>query len=371
MQRRSFLKKAGIGAVAGSAAVAAPAFAESMPKLSWKMTSTYGPSLPALFTTAEMFVKMVEEASGGRFSIRLYPAGEIVPGFEVMDAVSNGTVEMGQTASYYYYGKDPSFCFDTAVPFGLNARQMHAWLFKGGGLELLRDLFATRNIVNFPMGDTGTQMGGWYRKEINSVEDLKGLKMRTAGFAGEVLARMGVVPQQVPPGDIYPSLEKGTLDAVEFVGPLDDEKLGFQKVAKYYYYPGWWEGAGQVSLYVNQDAYNELPDSYKSLVATASRAAGQNMLATYDSENPAALRRLIASGAVLKPFPRDVMDAAFATSNEVYEEFCAENARFKEIYDSYMAFRDEAVPWFRVAEGSYDNFLGIALAQQRQQKAGS
>src|SRR5690625_2694124 len=188
----------------------------------------------------------------------------------------------------------------------------------------------------------------------------------TAGFAGEVLARMGVVPQQVPPGDIYPSLEKGTLDAVEFVGPMDDERLGFQKVAKYYYYPGWWEGAGQVSLYVNQDAYEQLPKPYKSLIATASRAAGQNMLSTYDAENPAALRRLIASGAVLKPFPRDVMDAAFEVSNEVYKEFCEADEGFKKIYDSYMAFRDESVPWFRVAEGSYDNFLGIALAQQRQ-----
>src|SRR5690625_5034027 len=185
---------------------------------------------------------------------------------------------MGQTASYYYYGKDPSFCFDTAVPFGLNARQMQSWLFKGGGLELMRELFATRNIVNFPMGDTGTQMGGWYRKEINSVEDLKGLKMRTAGFAGEVLARMGVVPQQVPPGDIYPSLEKGTLDAVEFVGPMDDERLGFQKVAKYYYYPGWWEGAGQVSIYVNQDDYEQLPKKYNALVVKATSTVWPHMM---------------------------------------------------------------------------------------------
>lgn len=364
MQRRSFLKKAGFGAVAGTAVVAAPAVAESMPKVSWKLTSTYGPSLPALFGTAELFVKMVEEATNGNFSIRLYPAGELVPGFEVMDAVSAGTVEMGQTASYYYYGKDPSFCFDTAVPFGLNARQMEAWMHKGDGMKLMRELFATRNIVNFPFGNTGTQMGGWYRKEINTVEDLKGLKMRTAGFAGEVLARMGVVPQQVPPGDIYPSLEKGTLDAVEFVGPLDDEKLGFQKVARYYYYPGWWEGSAQVSLYVNDEAFDGLPQQYKDLIATASRAAGQNMLATYDTENPAALRRLIASGAVLKAFPRDVMDAAFEASNEVYQEFCDENPQFKKIYDNYMAFRDELVPWFRVAEGSYDNFLGILLRQR-------
>lgn len=364
MQRRSFLKKAGLTAVAGSAVVAAPAIAESLPKLNWKMTSTYGPSLPALFSTAELFVSMLNEISDGNFNVRLYPAGEIVPGFEVMDAVENRTVEMGQTASYYFYGKDPSFSFDTAVPFGLNARQMNAWMYEGDGMKLMRELFATRNIINFPFGNTGTQMGGWYRKEINSVDDLKGLKMRTAGFAGEVLARMGVVPQQVPPGDIYPSLEKGTLDAVEFVGPVDDEKLGLQKVAKYYYYPGWWEGAAQVSLYVNQDAFNELPTTYQKMVATAARAAADNMLAIYDSQSPGALRRLIANGAVLKAFPRDVMDASFKTSNELYKEFCEKDERFKRIHDNYMAFRDELVPWFRVAEGSYDNYLGIALANR-------
>lgn len=364
MQRRSFLKKAGLTAVAGSAVVAAPAIAESLPKLNWKMTSTYGPSLPALYSTAELFVKMLNEISDGNFSVRLYPAGEIVPGFEVMDAVENRTVEMAQTASYYFYGKDPSFSFDTAVPFGLNARQMNAWMYQGDGMKLMRELFATRNIVNFPFGNTGTQMGGWYRKEINSVEDLKGLKMRTAGFAGEVLARMGVIPQQVPPGDIYPSLEKGTLDAVEFVGPVDDEKLGLQKVAKYYYYPGWWEGAAQVSLYVNQDAFNDLPKAYQDMVATAARAASDNMLAIYDSQGPGALRRLIANGAVLKAFPRDVMDASFKTSNELYKEFCDKDERFKRIYDNYMGFRDELVPWFRVAEGSYDNYLGIALANR-------
>lgn len=328
------------------------------------MTSTFGPSLPALFSSSELFVKMVEEATNGNFSIRLYPAGEIVPGFEVMDAVENRTVEAGQTASYYFYGKDPSFCFDTAVPFGLNARQMNAWMYEGDGMKLMRELFATRNIVNFPFGNTGTQMGGWYRKEIKSIEDLKGLKMRTAGFAGEVLARLGVVPQQVPPGDIYPSLEKGTLDAVEFVGPVDDEKLGLQKVAKYYYYPGWWEGSAQVSLYINNDAFNELPKQYQSLVATAARAASDQMLVTYDSQSPGALRRLIANGAVLKAFPRDVMDASLEASNVLYKEFCDKDERFKRIFDSYMSFRDEVVPWFRVAEGSFDNYLGLALANR-------
>ncbi|MFA5491029.1 MAG: TRAP transporter substrate-binding protein [Candidimonas sp.] len=364
MQRRSFLKKAGLGAVAGSAAVAAPVLAQGNPKISWKMTSSYGPSLPPLYSTAQLFCKMVEEASDGNFSIRLYPAGEIVPAFSVLDAVGNRTVECAQTASYYFYGKDPSLCFDTAVPFGLNARQLFSWMYEGNGLKLMRELFAQHHIVNFPFGNTGTQMGGWYRREINTVQDLKGLKMRTAGFAGEVLSRLGVVPQQIPPGDIYPSLEKGTLDAVEFVGPVDDEKLGFQKVAKYYYYPGWWEGSAQLSLYVNDEAYNGLPKQYQSLIDTASRAAGTKLLGDYDAHNPAALRRLIASGAVLKAFPREVMDASFEASNQVYKEFCDKNPQFKKIHDDYMSFRDGIVPWFRVAEGSYDNYLGIALANR-------
>ncbi|NLZ12357.1 MAG: TRAP transporter substrate-binding protein DctP [Alcaligenaceae bacterium] len=366
MQRRSFLKKAGFGAVAGSAVLAAPVMAQANPKISWKMTSTYTPSLPPLYSSAQTFCKMVEEASGGNFSIRLYPGGEIVPGFGVMDAVSNNTVECGHTASYYFYGKDPTFCFDTAVPFGLNARQMNAWMDQGDGLKLMRELFATRKIVNFPMGNTGTQMGGWYRKEIKTPADLKGLKMRTAGFAGEVLSRMGVVPQQIPPGDIYPSLEKGTLDAVEFVGPLDDEKLGLQKVAKYYYYPGWWEGSAQLSLYVNEGAYNQLPKPYQSIIAMASRYAGQQLLTDYDAHNAAALRRLVASGAVLRAFPLDVMNASFEAANAVYKEFCDKDPGFKKVYDNYMAFRDEVAPWFRLAEGSYDNYLATALARARQ-----
>lgn len=365
MQRRSFLKKAGLSAMAGSAAVAAPAFAQSNPQIHWKMTSSFTASLPVLFGSAQLFCKMVEEASGGNFSIRPYPGGELVPALGVMDAVGNKTVECGQTASCYYYDKDPAFCFDTAVPFGLNARQMNSWMFEGNGMKLTREMFAPRHIVNFPMGNTGTQMGGWYRKEIGTVADLKGLKMRTAGFAGEVLSRMGVVPQQIAAGDIYPSLEKGTLDAVEFVGPVDDEKLGFNKVAKYYYYPGWWEGCAQVSLYVNDEAYHGLPKPYQALIDMASRHAGVQMLANYDANNPAALHRLVAGGAVLKAFPREVMDAAYSAAHAVYAEFSAKNPLFKKMHDSYMGFRDNVVPWFRVAEGSFDNYMGIVLASRK------
>lgn len=363
MQRRSFLKKAGLGAIASTSIAAAPAVAQSNPKLHWRMASTYGPSLVSLYGSAKAFCSMVEEATEGQFTIRLYGGGELVPGYNVLEAVGNGSVECGQSASYYYYGKDPTLCFDTAVPFGMNARQMNAWMHEGDGLELMREVFAKYNIVNFPMGNTGTQMGGWYRKEINAVADLKGLKMRTAGFAGEVLSRMGVVPQQVPPGDIYPALEKGALDAVEFVGPLDDERLNLQKVAKYYYYPGWWEGSAQVSLYVNTAAFEQLPKHYQAIIRAASRYAGVQLLSSYDAGNAAALRRLIAAGAVLKPFPRDVMDAAFKASGQVYADFGAKDPQFKKVYENYMAFRDTTLPWFRVAEAAYDNYLGIALAK--------
>lgn len=367
-QRRAFLKKAGLGAVVGTAAVAAPAIAHSSPRISWKMTSTYGPSLSPLFSTSQRFCEMVKDLTDGNFDVHLYPADELVPAFGVMDAVSNGTVECGQTASCYYHDKDPSFCFDTAAPFGLNTRQMNAWMHQGDGMKLVRALFSSHGIVNFPFGNTGPQMGGWYRKEIKTVGDLKGLKMRTAGFAGEVLSRLGVIPQQLAPGDIYASLEKGALDAVEFVGPMDDEKLGFQKVAKYYYYPGWWGGEGQVSLYVNDKAYAELPKSYQTVIEVASRAAGAGMVEDYDAHNPEALRRLIAGGAVLRMFPREVMDAAFEASGAVYKEFSEKNAGFKKIYTNYMAFRDNIVPWFRVAESSFDNYLGAAVMRQSEKK---
>jgi TRAP-type mannitol/chloroaromatic compound transport system substrate-binding protein len=232
-------------------------------------------------------------------------------------------------------------------------------------MKLTREMFAPHKIINFPMGNTGVQMGGWYRREIKSVDDLKGLKMRTAGFAGEVLSRLGVVPQQIAGGDIYPSLEKGTLDAVEFVGPYDDEKLGFNKVAKYYYYPGWWEGGPQVSLYLNEGAWNGLPKSYQAIVEAASRVAHVAMTSRYDALNPGALRKLIAAGAELRPFPRSVMDASYAAAQTVYKEFSDKDPKFKALYENYMGFRDSVVPWFRLAEGSYDQYLGVAMSAKK------
>jgi len=365
MQRRSFLKKAGLGATAAaSATIAAPAIAQSNPTLNWRMASSFPRSLETLFGTGDLFCKYVAEASDGKFNIRHFPPGEIVPALQVMDAVGNNTIECGHTCGYYYYGKDPAFCFDTTIPFGLNARQMNSWVFEGDGQTLLRELFKTQHVVNFAMGNTGVQMGGWYRKEIKSVDDLKGLKMRTAGFAGEILSRLGVVPQQLAGSDVYPALEKGTLDAVEFVGPYDDEKLGFNKVAQYYYSPGWWEGGPQVSLYVNESAWEGLPKNYQAIIEAASRVAHVHMTAAYDARNAAALRRLIAGGTELRSFPRAVMDAAWDTTQKVYAEVAADNPRFKKLLDSYMGFRDNVVPWFRVAENAYDQYLGVALSRR-------
>lgn len=362
MERRSFLKKAGLGvAAAGAATVTAPVIAQDGPTVRWRMATSFPRNLPALYGAATRFSEYVNKMTDGKFQIDVFPAGEIVPAFEVLDAVSNGTVQCGHTCGYYYFGKKPAYCFDTAVPFGLTARQMTAWLIEGNGMKLLRELFAEVNVVNFPLGNTGAQMGGWFRKEIKSLDDLKGVKMRTAGFAGEVLSKIGVVPQQLAGGDVYPALEKGTLDAVEFVGPFDDEKLGFVKVAPYYYYPGFWEGGPAVSLYTNKDEYEKLPEVYKAVLETASFRATNDMLAIYDFNNATSLRNLIAEGAILREFPRDILEAAYKATAELYKEYSEKDEMFKRLHDDYMAYRNSVAPWFNVLETSYARFLAYAI----------
>jgi TRAP-type mannitol/chloroaromatic compound transport system substrate-binding protein len=355
MQRRQFLKNAGVG-VAG-AAIAAPAVAQSQPQVRWRMASSFPPRLDALFGTAEQIAARVSRLTEGRFEIRVFAAGEIVPPLAVLDAVQNATVECGQSPSYYYTGKNPALAFDTALPFGLNARQQNAWMYHGGGMELMRDLFRQYNVINFPAGNTGTQMAGWYRREINNVNDLKGLKMRIPGLAGQILARLGVVPQQIGGVDIYPALEKGTIDAAEWVGPYDDEKLGFHKVAKFYYYPGWWEGSAQVSIYVNAKHWAALPKTYQEALEVACTEANVNMLARYDARNTGALRRLVGAGAQLRAFPRPVMEACYKVANELYGELSAKHPEFRKIYDEWSRFRDDQYLWFRVAENTFDNFV--------------
>lgn len=355
MKRRDFIKTAAMGATA--TAVASPAIAQAMPELKWRLTSSFPKSLDTIYGACEVFAKAVAEATDNKFQIQTFASGEIVPGLQAADAVSNGTVEMCHTASYYYVGKDPTYALGTAVPFGLNSRMQTAWLQVGGGGDLMNEFYKKSNIIAFAAGNTGCQMGGWYRKEIKEAPDLSGLKMRIGGFAGQVLSKLGVVPQQIAGGDIYPSLEKGTIDAAEWVGPYDDEKLGFQKVAKYYYYPGWWEGGPTLHNFVNLDKWNALPPAYKSIIKTASSLANETMQARYDALNPAALRRLVAGGAELRAFSSSIMEASLKASNEVYAETSAKNADFKKVYDSMVAFRSDQYFWWQVAEFSYDTFM--------------
>jgi TRAP-type mannitol/chloroaromatic compound transport system substrate-binding protein len=361
MKRRQFLKVAGAGAAA--MAIAAPAIAQSAPEIKWRLTSSFPKSLDTIFGAAETFAKAVSEATDNKFQIQVFAAGEIVPGLQAADAVTNGTVEMCHTASYYYFGKDPTFAFGTAVPFGMNQRGVDAWNHFGGGLDLMNDFYKKFNIYAIPAGNTGAQMGGWFRKEIKSVDDLKGLKMRIGGFAGRTMAKLGVVPQQLAGGDIYPALEKGTLDACEWVGPYDDEKLGFHKVAPFYYYPGWWEGGPMLHNFVNTTKWNELPKSYQSIIKSASEVANTWMMAKYDAQNPAALRRLVAGGAKLQPFSAAILDASYKAALEVYDETTKANADFKKVYDSYMGFRNDQYLWWQVAEYSFDTYMIRARAR--------
>ncbi|MBI4365193.1 MAG: ABC transporter substrate-binding protein [Deltaproteobacteria bacterium] len=354
MKRRQFLQAAGVGLAAS--AVAAPAIAQSSPELKWRLTASWPKSLDTLYGGCEYFAKRIAEITDNKFQIQVFAAGEIVPGLQVLDAVKNGTVEMGNTALYYYWGKDSAFTFGTALPFGLNARQMISWLRHGGGEDLLNGLLKDHNSIGFAAANTGAQMGGWFRKEINTLEDLKGLKFRVGGFAGTILAKVGTVPQQLAAGDIYPALEKGTLDACEWVGPYDDEKLGFVKVAKYYYYPGWWEGCGQAHNLINLAKWNELPKAYQSAIITASNDAWIWTLAKYDYVNPPALLRLISNGAQLRAFPQPVLEGCYKAANEIYADLSKTNPNFKKLYDSLVPYRSTSYAWLQVAELGFDNF---------------
>jgi TRAP-type mannitol/chloroaromatic compound transport system substrate-binding protein len=356
MKRRDFIKVTGLG-VAGAAAVAAPAIAQSMPEIKWRMPTSWPKSLDTLYGGAEMMARMVGEATDNKFQIQPFAAGEIVPGLQVLDAVQNGTVEIGHTASYYYFGKDPTFTFGSSVPFGPNMRINQAWYMLGGGRDVLNEFYKKYNCVSLLAGNTGCQMGGWFRKELATVDDLKGLKFRIGGFAGRVMQKLGAVPQQIAGGDIYPALEKGTIDAAEWVGPYDDEKLGFYKVAPHYYYPGWWEGGPMLLGFVNLDKWNALPKYYQSVLEQAGHYANNWMMAKYDQANPAALRRLLANGTKLHAFSAPIMQACFKAAKELHSEVAASNADFKKVYESLTNFSNNGYQWFQVAELGYDAFM--------------
>ena len=357
MKRRDFLK-VGTSASASllAVSVAAPAIAQSQPELRWRMASSYPKTLDILSGTAEQIVKRVAEITNSRFKIQLFAPGEIVPAFQVLDATQSGTVEMGWTTAYYYWGKDPSFAFFTAIPFGFNARLAEAWYLHGGGAAFVDEVFKDYNCHCIQTGNTTAQMGGFFRKEIRTVDDLRGLKFRIGGFAGNVVKKLGVVPQLVAAGDIYPALEKGTIDAVEWIGPADDEKLGFAKIAKYYYYPGWWEGGACGHTIVNLNKWNELPANYKAALTSAAREAGAWMTAKYDAANPPALKRLVASGAILRPFSPGIMDAAYKATEETMNEFGQSNLRFRKIYESVRTYVKEGYQWWQVCELPFNSY---------------
>jgi TRAP-type mannitol/chloroaromatic compound transport system substrate-binding protein len=359
--RRGFLKRAGAAGAgtAAAAVIAAPAIAQSSPEVKWRLTASWPKSLDALYGAAEHFTKVVADSTDGKFVIQPFAAGEIVPGLQATDAVSSGSVELCHTAPYYMWGKDPTFALCCAVPFGLNGRMQNAWWRDGGGEALANAFYAKHNLVGLLAGNTMAQMGGWFRKEINTPDDLKGLKMRIAGFAGAVMAKVGVIPQQLAGGDIYPALEKGTIDATEWVGPYDDEKLGFYKVAKFYYYPGWWEGGTMIHIHINKAKWDSLPKSYQQVLRIAAAEAHNYTIARYDSGNPQAIKRLVAAGTQLRPFSETTMDVCHRAANEIYAEISGKNEDFKKVWDSIKAFRLDQYLWLQVADGTYDNYMMV------------
>jgi TRAP-type mannitol/chloroaromatic compound transport system substrate-binding protein len=354
MDRRSLIKHAGIAGVL--AAGVAPAV-HAQAAVRWRLASSFPKALDTIFGAAVVFSEKVKAMSGGKFEISVHAAGEIMPPFGVVDGVQQGSVECAHTAPYYFFGKNEAFALGCAIPFGLNSRQMTAWQYEGNGLKLMREFYAKYSMISFPMGNTGAQMGGWYRKEIKSVKDVKGLKMRIGGFAGKVFERMGGVPQNIPGGEIYSALEKGTIDSAEWVGPYDDQKLGFNKVAPFYYYPGWWEGGPQLDLFVNQKSYDALSAENKIIVECAAGYAHTVMQSRYDALNPTALKQLVGAGTKLRPFPNDVLAEAFKQSMGLYDELNAKNEDWKKIYADYAKFRADQNLWFRFTEMGFDRFM--------------
>lgn len=363
MKRRQFFGNAAIGAVSATALGAcsptntrSSTQTSSQPMVRWRMATSWPKSLDTIFGGAETISKRVSEMTNGRFTITPFAAGEIVPGLQVLDAVQTGTVECGHSPSYYYVGKNPALAFGTSVPFGLTGQQQNAWLYHGGGLEAMQKLYSDFNVINFPAGNTGAQMGGWFKRDIKSVADLKGLKMRIPGLGGEVMSRLGVNVQVLPGGEIYLSLERGAIDAAEWVGPYDDEKLGLHKAAQFYYYPGWWEPGPTLDVQINQSAWKRLPKEYQEILKTAAMEANLNMLAKYDALNREALQRLVSGGTKLTPYSPEIMQAAQKASLDIFAENAGKDATFKQIYEQWNGFRNQIYKWNQVNELSFANF---------------
>ncbi len=357
MKRRDLLVRGAALPVTAASVLATPALAQSKTKVRWRMPTSFPTGLATLYGGATFLAERVAALTDGAFEITPYAGGELVPPLGVLEATQNGTVEAGFKAGFYYLGKSPALMFDTGVPFGMSPRQHNAWMNEGGGLELMRDLYAEFNTINFPAGNSGAQMGGWYRKPIDTLDDIKGLRIRAAGLTGSVFAELGAVPQSIPGSDLYPAMERGALDAVEFVGPYDDERLGFQKVAKYYYAPGVLELGASITAIANLDANNELPDIFKEALRTASAEANTEMLARYDALNIAALRRLIGAGVELRSWSEEIMLAMQAATDKLLDAEAAKDEDFKSIYAQWKAFRDDQILWSSVNDGAAQSFL--------------
>ncbi len=378
MQRRMFLRSIATGGAAVTLAACsggapeqtaiqgtpaqgeaqAPAQGEAQPSLQWDMATSWPPSLDTIFGGVQVFVDRVDALTDGKLKIRPRAAGELAPGLQVLDVVSQGAVPIGHTASYYYVGKTPTAAFGTSLPFGLTAQQQNAWLYEGGGLAKLQEIYAAKfNIIQFPAGNTGAQMGGWFRKEINTIQDLQGLKMRIPGLGGQVMTKLGVTVQALPGGEIFQALQTGAVDAAEWVGPYDDEKLGLQKVAQFYYYPGWWEPGPTLEVEVNRDKWNELPKLYQEVIKTAAFEANTIMLARYDARNREALKKLIDGGAQLRPYSEEIMAAAEQTSFQLFDEFAAQDPDFKALLDPWKEFRTGVYEWNKINEASFTSYV--------------
>jgi TRAP-type mannitol/chloroaromatic compound transport system substrate-binding protein len=348
--------RVGAATALAAPALAAPALAQSAPEIKWRLTSSFPKTLETTFATAQIACRYIAEATDNKFLIQPYPAGELAPSHQALDAVRSGLVESAHTPTYFYVAKEPALAFGTGIPFGLSSRHQQAWWTFGGGAEIVNASLKRLNVFGIPAGVTGAQMGAWFRKEIATVDDLKGLRWRISGLGGPVLERVGVAPQQIPQFDVYAALEQGTIDAAEFICPYDDEKLGLTKVAKYNYFPCWWESGGMVHLIVNLERWNGLPKSYQAIVARACDAASTWMLAKYDAANAPALKRLIDAGAVLKPFPQPIMDAFYRATTEHHAELAAKDVHFKKALDSVNAFRKEQLSWLQIGEHAIDSF---------------
>jgi TRAP-type mannitol/chloroaromatic compound transport system substrate-binding protein len=335
-----------------------PALANAeMPPVEWRLASSFPRGLDTIFGGADTLSQRLSELTENRFRVKVHAAGELIGPFAVADAVEKGTIELAHTAMYYFLAKNKTFAFETTLPFGLNQRQQNAWVQYGGGRKLIQDFMRNYNMVSFAGGNSGTQMGGWFKKPLQSPLDLRGLKMRIAGLGGEIMSALGVAARQLPGGEILGAMKSSAVDAAEWVGPYDDEKLGLHNAANYYYFPGWWESNAMFSFIVNIREWEKLPATYQRAFELAASYANADMMAKYDFQNPTAMERLIDHGTKLVPFPPEIMRLSQKLAFEYYENEAGKNPEFRKVYRDWRQFRDQQFAWHRVAEHTYANFV--------------